>query len=230
MSDVPPRRIRIAPSVLAADFARLAEQVKAVEAAGVEILHLDVMDGHFVPNISFGVPVVAALRRTTQLFLDTHLMIQQPQKYAQAFCEAGADLITVHCECEGDPAAALDIARQAGKKTGIAVNPETPFEQAARFAPDVDLILIMSVHPGFGGQAFIDEVLPKLQEARSVGRPDAWYEIDGGLNGETIVPAVRAGADVIVAGSAVFGRHDPAAAVRALHEQALSARQTKIIS
>ncbi len=210
--------IRIAPSILAADFTCLERQVRAVEAAGVEVLHLDVMDGHFVPNISFGPLVVRALRPVTKLLLDTHLMIQHPERYVEAFLAAGSDLITVHCEAAGDPAGALAIVRGAGRKTGIAVNPDTPFEQALPYAADVDLILIMSVHPGFGGQSFMREVLPKFRQAREAGRPGALYEIDGGISTETIAEAARAGANLIVAGTSVFGQPDPAAACRELRD------------
>lgn len=216
--------IAVAPSILACDFARLADEVKRAEDAGADELHVDVMDGHFVPNITIGPLIVEAVRRSTGLPLNVHLMIQNPEKYAGAFIEAGADCILVHPECAGEPEKALEIVRGRGVKTGVAVNPETPFSEAREAARDVDFMLVMSVNPGWGGQNFMPEVLRKFTEAREVCRPGTAYGIDGGINRRTLLEAVEAGADFIIAGTALFGAADmreEIALFRRLAEEAL---------
>lgn len=210
--------VRIAPSLLAADFGRLAEEVAKVEPH-VDSLHLDVMDGHFVPNISFGMPVIAALRKVSDLHFDCHLMTTNPDAYLPQLAEAGADLVTMHIETVPDPTQAAQKARQAGLDFGLVINPNTPFGAVAPFMELCDLLLIMSVEPGFGGQAFIPEVLDKVRAARE------WVEsndlavdiqIDGGITTDTAPKARAAGANVFVAGTAIFGASDPPAAAEEL--------------
>ena len=209
-------RIRMAPSILSADFTRLAEEVARIEAAGAEILHLDVMDGHFVPNISFGVPVVESLRPVSKLFFDAHLMIADPLKYAESFAKAGADLLTFHIEVTGEPKRVIEHIRSVGARVGISINPDTPVSAIASVLADVDLVLVMSVWPGFGGQKFIPSALDKVRQLKGLLRPDQRLEIDGGIGASTIAECARAGADTFVAGSAIFRRPDPAAAMNEL--------------
>ncbi len=195
---------------------RLAEEIRAVEAAGVEWLHLDVMDGHFVPNLSIGVPVVAGVRRHTRLFLDTHLMITDPGRYAPAFVQAGANGITFHIEAAADPVGLVRQIRGLGVQVGVSLNPGTPPEAIRGVVEEVDLVLVMTVWPGFGGQTFIDGSLARIAEIAGWLRPDQYLEVDGGINTENAAAVARAGADTLVAGSAVFDGRDPAAAVRRL--------------
>lgn len=209
-------RIRIAPSLLAADFARLADEVARIEAGGAELLHLDVMDGHFVPNISFGVPVIEKLRPVSRLFFDTHLMITDPLKYAAPFVKAGSDLLTFHIEVAPEPMKVIDHIRSLGARVGITLNPGTDVADILPIIDSVDLVLVMSVWPGFGGQKFIESSLDKLRELRGRLRPEQRLEIDGGIGPDTVQRAVAAGADTLVAGSAVFGRPDPVAAMNDL--------------
>ena len=215
--------LRLAPSLLAADFSRLREHVAIVEEAGAEVLHLDVMDGHFVPNISFGPPVIAALRPHTSLFFDTHLMIQEPQRYAEAFVRAGCDLLSFHIEVADEPQRVVEHIRGLGASVGICINPSTPVSAIESVLDDVDLVLVMSVWPGFGGQAFRPEVLDKITELRSRVRDDQRVEIDGGIDANTVAAAVKAGADTLVAGTAIFGQSDPRRAMQDLRERALEA-------
>jgi len=208
--------VRIVPSLLSADFARLAEEVADVEAAGADWLHVDVMDGHFVPNLTIGVPVVAALDRVARCPLDVHVMITNPLEFAQAYVEAGADVLTCHLETEPE---ALATIRAAGARAGLAVNPETPIDPVRERLDQLDMVLVMSVHPGFGGQSFMPEVLPKIERLRSWGFTGD-VEIDGGIGPDTIGDAASAGANVFVAGSAIFGADDRAATIRRMREVA----------
>ena len=210
----------ISPSILSADFCRLAEDCRLVLDAGAAMLHFDVMDGHFVPNISFGVPVLASLHRgMPSAFFDVHLMISHPLAYVDAFAKAGADLVNFHLESEDEPGAVLAAIRAAGCKTGMTIKPGTPVEALLPWLDQLDLVLVMSVEPGFGGQKFQASALYKLEalkkerEARGLS---FLLEVDGGVNAETAPFCVEAGADVLVAGSAVFAAADPAAEVRAL--------------
>lgn len=213
--------IKVAPSILAADFARLGEEIEDVRRAGAEMLHFDVMDGLFVPNISFGIPVLKSLRRSTDMFLDVHLMIDRPLRYAERFCEAGADLVNVHVEADSPEniRAALEKVRACGKKAGITLKPATPAEAAAPYLELADLVLVMTVEPGFGGQSFMTDMLDKLRRVRAMldaVNPACETEVDGGVNAQTAALCADAGASVLVAGSAVFGKPDRAAAIAAL--------------
>ena len=211
----------MAPSLLAADFARLGEQAAAVEAAGADWLHLDVMDGHFVPNISFGPLVLTALRKHVHIPFDVHLMIAPADPYIAAFAEAGADHIIVHAEAGPHLHRSLQLIRSLGKRAGVALNPGTPAAAVAHVLDTADLVLVMTVNPGFGGQAFIPGQLEKVAEVRSMvaGRPIA-ITVDGGINAETAPQAVAAGAGVLVAGTAVFGASDLRAAMNAMRGMA----------
>jgi len=207
---------RIAPSILAADFGHLASEIQRVEG-DVDLLHVDIMDGHFVPNLTIGMPVVASLRRLTDLPLDCHMMTLNPDFYFEDLAAAGADSVTVHIEVFPDPVSTAVAAREAGLSFGIAINPPTPFEAIEPFVEIADMILVMSVNPGFGGQGFMEEVLPKVERVRksidSAGLSTD-IEIDGGIGPDTIGLARDAGAEVFVAGTSVFRAPDPVAAVR----------------
>ena len=213
------RSRQIAPSVLSADFGRLDEEVRAVTAAGADWLHLDVMDGHFVPNLTIGPGVVAAIRRATKLPLDVHLMITDPARYAPQFIDAGADWVSIHYEVCPEPRNLIADIRARGARPAMAINPETPVAAVAGAVADVDMLLVMSVHPGFGGQGFIPESLGKLEDARRLReRIGAKFliEVDGGITTENAAKIAAAGADVLVAGTAVFRAPDYAAAITAL--------------
>lgn len=220
MSDLAQPRIRIAPSLLAADFACLRDELQRIEAAGADMLHLDVMDGHYVPNISFGIPVIEKLRPVSRLFFDTHLMIREPARYADAFIKAGADSITFHTEVVAEPRRLIDHLRAAGKVVGVSLNPGTPLASLEACLPLVDLVNVMTVEPGFGGQAFLWDMLDKVRALRPRLRPDQRLEVDGGVNDKTVEAVVAAGADTLVAGTAVFRAADAAAAIGALREKA----------
>jgi ribulose-phosphate 3-epimerase len=199
--------IKLAPSILAADFWRLGEQVKAAEEAGASRFHIDVMDGRFVPNISLGVPIVEAMRRGTSLPLEIHLMIQEPERYVETFIRAGADIVIVHQEATPHLHRTVQLIKQHEKKAGIGLNPSTPTGTIEDILADIDLLLVMTVNPGFGGQRFIHSMLPKIQRARQLlqqRNAHCELEVDGGVDLQTAPLAVRAGADVLVAGTAIF--------------------------
>ncbi len=213
--------ITVSPSILAADFGKLDEDIARVTAAGADLLHLDVMDGHFVPNISFGVPVIASLRAKHNLVFDTHLMISNPKRYAAAFAKAGADHLTFHIECDDDIDETIDAIRAAGCTVGISLKPATPAEKIRPFIDKIDLVLIMTVEPGFGGQSFMADMMPKVAEVREMIRRsgrNVHLQVDGGVDART-APAVKsAGANMLVAGTAVFRAADAEKAILALKE------------
>jgi ribulose-phosphate 3-epimerase len=223
--------IELAPSILSADFARLGEQVHAVEEGGATLLHLDVMDGHFVPNITIGPPVVASLRKATKLPLDVHLMIEDPDFYIPAFVDAGADWISVHQEATVHLNRTLHLVRSHGLRAGVVINPATPAELLSEVLDIVDYVLVMSVNPGFGGQKFIPGVLHKVMKLATERQRRGLsfrIEIDGGIALNTIADAVRAGVEVLVAGNAVFGQGDPAENTRRLLKAATEATMVKV--
>jgi len=212
--------IKIAPSILSADFANLGRDVKRVEQAGADMLHIDVMDGHFVPNITVGVPVAESLRKITRLPLDVHLMIEEPEKHIQPFARAGSDIIVFHIEATDRPEDLIARIRQLGAKPAISVNPETGLDKIWGLLDKLDMVLVMFVHPGFAGQTFMSEVLWKVRELREKAPEGFDIEVDGGINEETISEVARAGANVFVAGTAIFSKPDVAAAIKALRERA----------
>lgn len=212
----------IAPSILSADFTRLADEIAAVEAGGATVLHVDVMDGHFVPNITIGLPVVKSLRKATKLTIDTHLMIEEPSRYAVKFVEAGADMVSVHVEADVHLQRTLVAIREAGAKAGIAINPATPLSSLEEALPYADFVLLMSVNPGFGGQSFIPTSIDKLRRLKRMIDDrglDTRIEIDGGIDAGNIAEVVESGAEIIVAGSAVYGRGNATESVRELIEK-----------
>jgi len=199
--------IKLAPSILSADFARLGEQIGEVVRAGADYIHVDVMDGHFVPNITIGAPVVASVRPVTTLPLDVHLMIEHPERYVSQFAQAGADIITVHVEASPHLHATIRLIKESGARAGISINPPTPLGVVEEFLPHVDLVLVMSVNPGFGGQSFIPETLPRIASIRKLLDDRALHaelEVDGGVNADNAPDIVKAGANVLVAGNSIF--------------------------
>lgn len=211
----------IAPSILSADFSRLADEIRSIEEGGATVLHVDVMDGRFVPNITIGLPVVRSLRKATKLTIDTHLMIVEPSRYAVQFVEAGADMVSVHVEADVHLHRTLTAIQEAGGKAGIAINPATPLSSLEEALPFADFVLVMSVNPGFGGQAFIPTALDKVRRLRRMIEErglETRIEVDGGIDAENIAEMVGAGAEIIVAGSAVYGGGDGTAGVKKLIE------------
>jgi len=198
----------VGPSLLACDFTDLGGEIHRLEDAGARLLHLDVMDGHFVPNLSFGLPIVEAVRRVTALPLDVHLMISEPGRFLRQFRDAGADLLTIHIETVGQPRPLLEEIRALGALAGITLNPPTPLGQVEEYLPLCDIVLVMSVMPGFGGQEFEGVALEKLRRLRELGGPDLLLSVDGGVKGDTIAACAEAGADIFVIGSALFSHHD----------------------
>lgn len=220
--------IRIAPSILSADFGRLADEVRAVEAAGADVIHVDVMDGRFVPNITVGPLVVEAVRKVTKLPVDAHLMIVEPERYVEAFAKAGADLVSVHAEVSPHLHRTLQAIRGAGAKPAVALDPSTGLEAVEYVLGDCEMVLLMTVNPGFGGQRYIEAVTEKIRRLRALAdaRGQALdIEVDGGVKADTAARIAAAGANVLVAGTAVFGQKDYGAAIRAIRESAESARR-----
>ncbi|WKX73470.1 ribulose-phosphate 3-epimerase [Streptomyces sp. XD-27] len=216
--------VQINPSILSADFSRLAEEAAAVE--GADWLHVDVMDNHFVPNLTLGMPIVESLSRATGTPLDLHLMIEEPDRWAPGYVEAGAGSVTFHAEAAAAPVRLAREIRAKGARASMALKPATPIEPYEDLLPELDMLLVMTVEPGFGGQAFLDIMLPKIRRTRELINKhglEMWLQVDGGVSAETIERCAEAGADVFVAGSAVYGAQDPAAAVRALRAQAETA-------
>lgn len=215
--------IKLAPSILSADFSKLGEDVKAVEEAGCEYLHIDVMDGHFVPNISFGPVVMKSIRKQSKMIFDCHLMIDEPARYIKDFADAGADIITIHYEATNHLHRAVMAVKECGCKVGVSLNPATPVSVLEYIIQDLDMVLIMSVNPGFGGQSFIQSSIAKIRDLKNMiteKNLDIEIQVDGGVSNATIGDVVDAGADILVAGSAIFGKKDIKAAVDELRENA----------
>lgn len=209
-----PGTIQIAPSILSADFTRLADEIQVVKSAGLDIVHLDVMDGHFVPNITIGPPVVAKIRQCTDRVLDCHLMITDPDKYTERFIEAGADHITFHIETTDQASTLIDLIHGHGRTAGVCIKPKTPVESIRDILSLCDMVLVMTVEPGFGGQKLIPETLDKIAQIRDLAGPDLRIQVDGGIYPHTAASVVEKGADTLVAGNAIFGQEDRPAAIQ----------------
>ncbi|GEK57351.1 ribulose-phosphate 3-epimerase [Marinococcus halophilus] len=213
--------IKVAPSILSADFAELGREVKEIDEAGADYIHIDVMDGHFVPNITFGLPVIEAIRPYSDKPFDVHLMIEKPESYIEDFARAGADIISVHVEACPHVHRTIQQIKEAGCRAGVVLNPATPVEMITHILPDVDLVLLMTVNPGFGGQAFIPNVLDKIRavkKAADIVNPELEIEVDGGVSRETAKDCLEAGANVLVSGSALFKQTDKAKAIEELKQ------------
>lgn len=207
-------KVLIAPSILSADFSKLGQEIKDVEKAGADWIHIDVMDGHFVPNITIGPVVVKSVRSVTKMPLDVHLMIEDPEKYVESFAKAGSDIITFHVESEKDPKEVIRLIRYFKKKVGVSIRPKTNLDSISTILPMVDMVLVMTVEPGFAGQEFILDCLPKIEELRKVFKKD--IQVDGGINESTAAEVISSGANVIVAGTSVFGAKDYTGAIKKL--------------
>ncbi|MEF8879594.1 MAG: ribulose-phosphate 3-epimerase [Candidatus Thermoplasmatota archaeon] len=213
--------VKVAPSILSADFSKLGEEIKAIEKAEADWVHIDVMDGHFVPNITIGPAVISKIRNTTDLFFDVHLMIEDPNRYIENFVDAGADLITFHVEAVENPSSIIKKIKEFGCKAGVSLNPDTPAEEIEDLLPLVDLVLVMTVHPGFGGQSFITDVLSKIKKVRELidtSDREIILEVDGGVNDKNSVKLREYGVDVLVAGSFIFKSKDYSKAINSLKE------------
>lgn len=214
--------VKIAPSILSADFSRLGEEIKAAEKAGADLIHVDVMDGHFVPNITIGPPVVKSLKKIASLPLDVHLMIEEPDRYIKGFVESGADIITVHTEASVHLHRTIQNIKEFGIKAAVSVNPATPLSHIETILPNVDMVLIMSVNPGFGGQKFIPETFPKIRRLKAIiseGKYRVDIEVDGGVNEENVSEVVLAGADIVVMGNAFYNSKDYAETIKTVREK-----------
>ena len=215
-----PGTIEVVPSILSADFAKLADEIAEIESAGVNMVHLDVMDGNFVPNITIGPPVIAKLRKVSKLAFDTHLMIADPVKYAKAFVDTGANHITFHIEAADEPEKLVDQLHELGCTAGVCLNPETPVEALEKIAPLCDMVLVMTVRPGFGAQQFMPEAAKKIVQIREIVGPEIRVEVDGGIDPQTTPIVVSYGADTLVAGNAIFSKSDRVAAIEAIRAAA----------
>lgn len=222
--------VMVAPSILSADFARLGEQVQLIEEAGAEMLHIDIMDGHFVPNISIGPAVVQSLRPVSKMEFDVHLMIENPERFIEDFARAGADIITVHIEATRHISRLIQQIKSHGLSVGVSLNPGTPLDMLTYILQDLDMVLLMTVNPGFGGQKFLPEVLPKIVALSGILKevnPHCKIQVDGGINIDTARLASRAGADILVAGAAIFGEPDPPKAMKDILKAAREERQSR---